>query len=138
MKRTITQLLATACFLSWSSASADAQVLSLHCSGTNQGSNIQTSYEPIDIRVSVLDGSIFGFPTYKAPGCGDLSARELKVKNDVTDDLYQTKCKNSIATSTTRLNRYSGALSIDTFFHKEKDGGTWMGRYMCKEQKKKF
>jgi hypothetical protein len=115
---------------------AIAKVLSLHCPGTNQGNDIQTSYEPVDIQVQVSTGEIFGFPLYKAPGCGDVFGN-LKVESKVTENQYQTDCENNHASSIIRLNRYSGALTITTVF-KNKNETWWDGRYMCSQQKRKF
>lgn len=126
-------LLATVLLLSLNPA--NAKVLSLHCPGTNRGDDIQTSYEPLDIQVHVSSGQIFGFPAYKAPGCGNLFEK-ASIENKVTENNYETYCKNSVASSLIRLNRYSGSLTITTVFFKE--NSSWHGRYMCTEQKKKF
>ncbi len=117
------------------SSTTFAREISLHCPGTNRGNDIQTSYEPIDIQVHVPSGQIFGFPTYKAPGCGDLGGKAT-VESSVNENLFQTDCKNSMASSLMRLNRYSGALTITTVFFKT--DAVWTGQYMCSEQKKKF
>lgn len=114
---------------------AIAKVLSLHCPGTNQGSDIQTSHEPLDIQVHTPSGQVFGFPIYKAMGCGDFG-EQASIQSRVTDNQYQTDCKNDLASSTIRLNRFSGALTITTVF--VQGDRTWHGRYMCSQQKRKF
>lgn len=114
---------------------AIAKVLSLHCPGTNQGDNVRTEYEPVDIQVHVPTGEVFGFPNYKAPGCMDTFGNRT-IKSKVTENYYKTDCNNNHASSLIRLNRYSGALTITTQF--TKDNIWWHGRYMCTEQKKKF
>lgn len=114
---------------------ANAKTLSLHCKGKTEGSNIKTSYDPIDIKVDIPSGEIYGFPMYKAIGCSSTS-ENFKIESNVTENQFETKCSNSYGSSTIRLNRYSGSLSIITLFYK--DNVNWISQYMCAEQKKKF
>ncbi len=112
------------------------QSLSLHCKGKNEGANIQTSFEPIDIQIELKTGQIYGFPGYKAPGCLESVGKNFSEIFDVTEDNFSTTCSNGFATSIINLNRYSGLLLIKTIFHKENEH--WSGQYMCSQQKKKF
>lgn len=113
----------------------NAKTLSLHCNGKTEGEDIQTSYDPIDINVDVPSGQIYGFPVYKAPGCSS-NFQNFKIESNVKENQFETKCSSSYSSSTIRLNRYSGSLSIITFFNK--NNVTWTSQYMCAEQKKKF
>jgi hypothetical protein len=113
----------------------NAKTLSLHCKGKTEGSDIKTSYDPIDINVDVPSGQIYGFPMYKANGCSS-TPKNFKIESNVTEKQFETKCINAYSSSTIRLNRYSGSLSIITWFNK--DNVNWTSQYMCTEQKKKF
>ncbi len=113
---------------------AIAQIISLHCSGKTEGTDIQTSYDPIDIKVHVSSGEIHGFPLYKAPGCSS-SFKNFKMESKTTESQFSTECSNSNSSSTLRLNRYSRSLTIITFFNK--DNARWTSQYMCTEQKKR-
>jgi hypothetical protein len=113
----------------------NAKTLSLHCKGKTEGSDIKTSYDPIDIKVDVPSGQIYGFPMYKASGCSS-TPQSFKIESNVTENKFETKCSNAYSSSTIRLNRYSGSLSIFTSFNKSNDN--WTSQYMCTEQKKKF
>jgi hypothetical protein len=113
-----------------------AQTLSLHCKGKNEGTDIQTSFEPIDIQVHVKTGQVFGFPIYKAPGCSDKLGENFSVDFNVTENDFFTKCSSGYATSIINLNRYSGFLSIRTIFHKKNEN--WSGQFSCNQQNKKF
>jgi hypothetical protein len=113
----------------------NAKTLSLHCKGKTEGSDIKTSYDPIDINVDVPSGQIYGFPMFKAYGCSS-TPKNLKIESNVTENQFETKCTNASSSSTIRLNRYSGSLSIITWFNK--DNANWTSQYMCTEQKKKF
>ena len=113
---------------------AIAQIIALHCSGKTEGSDIQTSYDSIDIKIHMQSGEMHGFPNYKAPGCSSFF-KNFKLESNTTESQFLTECSNSNSSSTLRLNRYSGSLTIITFFNK--DNAHWTSQYMCNEQKKR-
>ena len=98
--------------------------------GENQGK------DKFSLTVDPSNGSMYGMPSYRVPGCVTIGEKKSKVKHEVSEENVSLECDNDIASTNWNLNRYTMLLRYSNF-HK-KGGDIDLGEYKCSKVEKQF
>jgi hypothetical protein len=108
----------------------------LICEGSRWWNGQNEGSDKFSLTVDTSDGSMYGMPSYKVPGCVEINEKKPNPKYKITENNVSLECENDIASTTWNLNRYTLLLRYSNYLRKDRNID--LGEYKCKKIDKQF